>query len=360
MLRANRAHLEGRLADESVPLELGLLGQETVGAGGLAYALRTVPAMLEIAERVAKRAPAAWLLNYTNPAGLITEALREVLGDRVVGICDAPPALFAGVARALDRDVAELAFDYGGLNHLGWLKAVRADDRDLLPGLLADDDRLARFTEGAAFAPDLLRALGRIPNEYLVYYYTAREVTATLQHQGSRARVLLDVERTFYDRTDGDALAAWRTALRRRSVTYFAEVNGGGSEADLPPDGGLAGYTGVALGVVRALVTGEPATLVLNTANRGAVPFLDDSAVVEVPCRVDRSGVAPLPTTAWSLHEQGLISLVKDCERTAIAAARTGSRELALRALGLHPLVASTAAAAAILERHPDLRTRFA
>ena len=165
--------LDGRLVDETVPLELGLLGQETVGAGGLCYALRTLPVMVDIAERIAERAPSAWLLNYTNPAGLVTEALGDVLGERVIGICDSPVALTSGVARALERDPAELTFDYGGLNHLGWLKSVRDGERELLPDLLADDGGLATFEEGRIFGGELLRALARIPSEYLAYYYFA-------------------------------------------------------------------------------------------------------------------------------------------------------------------------------------------
>jgi 6-phospho-beta-glucosidase len=237
---------------------------------------------------------------------------------------------------------------------------VRGGGRDLLPELLADDARLARFTEGSIFPGELLRTLGRIPNEYLVYYYAGREIAAGLRREGSRAEVLLELERAFYADGDGDALAAWRAALRRRSATYFAEVNGGGAEEDVPPDGGLGGYTGVALGVLRALWSGTAATLVLNTANRGALPFLDDDAVVEVPCVVDSDGVQPLPANGWSLHEQGLISLIKDVERTTIAAATGRSRALAVRALALHPLVGSLEAAEAIVSRHPDLRERFA
>jgi 6-phospho-beta-glucosidase len=289
-----------------------------------------------------------------------------------VGICDAPAALFHGVAAALGKMVDELEFDYGGINHLGWLKAVYDDDRDLLPELLADEARLGRFTEGTIFPTDLLRALGRIPNEYLLYYYAEREVVAALRDGGPRARHLLEQQRAFYDRADGDspaaALEAWRATLRRRSASYFAEGRAAsgardGSEDELPPDGGLGGYTGVALGVVRALVTGTPATIVLDTANRGAVPFLDDTAVVEVPCVVDDKGVRPLNSSAWTLHEQGLVSLVKDAERMTIAASAAGSRALALRALALHPLVSSVQAAAALLDRYcsafPELAARL-
>ena len=364
--------LEGRLVDEAVPLDLGLLGQETVGPGGLCYALRTLPTMVALAERAAERAPRAWFLNYTNPAGLVTEALTDVLGDRVVGICDAPAALFAGVARALDRRPDELELDYGGINHLGWLKAVRADGHDLLPELLGDDARLTAFHEGRIFPPDLLRALGRIPNEYLAYYYCEREIVASLRDAEPRAKVLLDQQAAFYGRAVGDdaaALSAWRAVLRRRSASYMAEVSGAagadtGTEDDVPADGGLAGYTGVALGVVRALVSGRAATLVLNTGNGGVVPFLDDHAVVEVPCVVDGAGIRPQPSSEWTLHEQGLVSLVKDAERATIAAAASRSRPLAVRALALHPLVASADAASRMLDRYlallPELRRTFA
>jgi 6-phospho-beta-glucosidase len=337
--------LPARLRDEVVPLELGLLGQETVGAGGLCYALRTLPAVLAIAERTPGD---AWFLNYTNPAGLVTEALTEVLGDRAVGVCDAPAALFAGVRAALGR---EAEFDYGGLNHLGWLKAARVDGRDVLPELLADHEALATFHEGRIFGGELLRALGRIPNEYLAYYYSTREIVAALRGEGPRAASLLEREREFYG-SNGDALVAWRTAVRRRSASYMAEVTGeAGREEDVPDDLGLGGYAAVALEAASALLAGEPAELVLNARNRGAIPFLDDDAVVEVPCRVDAEGVRTLPSSPWTLHEQGLISLVKDAERATIEAARTGSRAQAVRALALHPLVASIEAARHILER---------
>src|SRR5215207_8690659 len=117
--------LEGRVVDESVPLSLGVLGQETTGPGGICFALRTIPVMVALAQTIAERAPGAWLINFTNPAGMVTEAVQQVLGERVVGVCDSPSGLCRRVAAALDRDPSELWFDYFGLNHLGWLKGVR-------------------------------------------------------------------------------------------------------------------------------------------------------------------------------------------------------------------------------------------
>src|SRR3954453_6000249 len=152
--------LEGRVVDESIPLGLGVLGQETTGPGGICFALRTIPAMVALAETIAARAPHAWLINFTNPAGMVTEAVQQVLGDRAIGICDSPAGLGRRIARLLGRD--DLTFDYFGLNHLGWLRRVGDGGEALLPGLLADDDRLAQLEEGRLFGADWLRTLGMI------------------------------------------------------------------------------------------------------------------------------------------------------------------------------------------------------
>ncbi|MFC7108390.1 hypothetical protein ACFQQB_53060 [Nonomuraea rubra] len=170
--------LAGRTADERVALELGLVGQETTGAGGVAYGLRTVPVAVRVAERVATLAPDAWVINFTNPAGMVTEAMRRVLGDRVIGICDSPLGLVRRAAAALGLDPARVSPGYVGLNHLGWLRGLTFEGRDVLPRLLADDDLLGRVEEARLFGPDWVRALGAMPNEYLYYYYFTREAVA--------------------------------------------------------------------------------------------------------------------------------------------------------------------------------------
>lgn len=167
--------LEGRVIDESVPLSHGVLGQETTGPGGICFALRTIPAMVEIAEAVAQRAPKAWLINFTNPAGMVTEATQQVLGERAIGICDSPSGMCRRIAAALGRDPADLWFDYFGLNHLGWLRGVRDGGRELLGELLDDEEALERLEEGTLFGPEWLRSLGMIPNEYLYYFYYAAD-----------------------------------------------------------------------------------------------------------------------------------------------------------------------------------------
>ena len=200
--------------------------------------------MVALAQAMTERAPDAWLVNFTNPAGMVTEAVRPVLGDRAIGVCDSPRGLCRRVARALGRE--RLWFDYYGLNHLGWLGAVREVRRDLLPGLLADDAALASFEEGRLFGADWLRTLGAIPNEYLYYFYFTAEAVAALGRE-ARGELLRRGRDDFYA-GDGDALAAWRATRAQRERTYMAEA---GMERDDEPDGG--GYEGEAMAVVDAI-----------------------------------------------------------------------------------------------------------
>jgi 6-phospho-beta-glucosidase len=356
--------LEGRVVDESVPLSLGVLGQETTGPGGICFALRTIPAMLALAETMAERAPGAWMINFTNPAGMVTEAVQQVLGERAIGVCDSPSGLCRRVARALGRPRDELEFDYFGLNHLGWLKAVRDRSGDLLPGLLADDARLAGFEEGRLFGGDWLRSLGMIPNEYLYFFYYASDtVDAIRELPESRGAFLLEQQRAFYAGDGHDALAAWRATKHDRERTYMAEARSAAGDAGEHEIEAGAGYETEALAVLEAMTLNTRAVLILNTANRSSLPVLDERAVVEVPAVVGRAGPQPLAVGAVPAHAGALVTLMKEVERTTIEAALTRSRALAIRALALHPLVPSVTTARAIFdgyrERLPALREAF-
>jgi 6-phospho-beta-glucosidase len=357
--------LEGRVIDELVPLAEGVVGQETTGPGGICFALRTVPVLVEIAEQVASLAPEAWFVNFTNPAGLVTEALQSVLGRRAIGICDSATGLFRRVAGALGRAPDELRFDYFGLNHLGWLQAVRDGERDLLPGLLADDERLASFEEGRLFGAEWLRAIGMIPNEYLAFYYFAADTVSALRAGVEpRAEFLRRQQAAFYasaERTPEAALRAWRVARHEREERYFAEARAAAGLADAGHEADeLGGYEGEALALVEAIVTDRRRMLVVNTANRGAMPFLDAAAVVEVPCVVSRAGAEPLAVRGAPGHARALVEAVKEVERIAIAAALGRSKELAVKAVALHPLVPSVNTARRIVEAYarqqPELR----
>ena len=357
--------LEGRVVDESVPLARGVLGQETTGPGGICFALRTIPEMLKLARTVGEHAPGAWVVNFTNPAGMVTEALQQVLGDRVVGICDSPSGLCRRVARAVGREPGEMWFDYFGLNHLGWLRGAADADADRLPELLADDDRLAGFEEGRLFGGDWLRALGMIPNEYLYYFYFHADAVDSIRKGIPRGAQLLESQAAFYARNGGDALAEWRATRAERDRTYMAaERLAAGVEADHDDGGDGGGYEGEAMAVVEAIVNNTRAIMILNTANRSALPFLDERAVVEVPCIVGRTGPQPVAVGSVPAHAQALMTAIKDVERTTIQAAQTGSADLAIRALALHPLVPSVQTARDIFagyrEQLPELEARFA
>ncbi|MFI9200454.1 6-phospho-beta-glucosidase [Streptomyces sp. NPDC053048] len=347
----------GRVMDERIPLSEGVLGQETVGAGGVLYGLRTVLVALDIAERVAAVAPDAWVINFTNPAGMVTEAMSTVLGDRVIGICDSPVGLVRRATRALGgADPDRVTFDYVGLNHLGWLRTLTVDGRDRLPELLADERALSSFEEGRLFGAEWLRALGSLPNEYLHYYYFRRETLRSVQEAAKTRGEFLDQQQSGFFR---DAAAAphrsyelWERTRLQREVTYMAEsraASGGWQRDTCDLDGG--GYDRVALALMRAVAADEGARLILNVRNGLTVPALDPEAVIETVCVVDARGAHPVAATRLREDQLGLMLQLKAVERATIQAAVHEDRDAALRALALHPLVDSPAVAARILAR---------
>jgi 6-phospho-beta-glucosidase len=351
--------MAGRVRDERVALAAGVLGQETVGAGGISYGLRTVPVALRVAEAVAERAPEAWVVNFTNPAGMVTEAMSAVLGDRVIGICDSPTGLGRRAARALGLDPAAVRVDYAGLNHLGWVRGLWADGRDRLPELLADTAAVESFEEGRLFGADWLRAIGALPNEYLHYYYAAREAreqaaAAAAAADGTRGEQVVGQQAEFYRdaaRAPEAAFDLWDRTRLARERSYMADnraAAGGFERAGEDLDGG--GYEEIALAVMRAVARDTPARLIVDVRNRGALPGLDADAVVEVACLVDGSGARPLATGPLDGHQTALAQAVKAVERDVIAAVRTGSRTHALRAFAGHPLVDSVGTARALLD----------
>ncbi|GAB3110971.1 6-phospho-beta-glucosidase [Streptomyces calidiresistens] len=374
----------GRARDERLALAEGVLGQETVGAAGILYALRTVPEAVRFAELVREVAPNARVVNFTNPAGIVTEAMSAVLGPRVIGICDSPAGLIRRAARAAGADPGAVRADYVGLNHLGWLRSLTVGGRDLLPDLLADDRALASFEEGRLFGGPWLRALGALPNEYLYYHYFRRESLEKAWEAAETRGEFLDRQQSAFfaeaaslgpaDPADpgegpgaGEAAREthrlWESTRREREETYLAEAreaSGGWSrdERELAEGGG---YEWVALDVLRGLFGGgdrHPAgrgtdrvRLVLNARNADTVPALGPGAIVETVCELSPEGAHPVPCPAPGPAELGLMLQIKAVERAVIEAALTGSETAALRAMALHPLVDSPAVAARLLAR---------
>jgi 6-phospho-beta-glucosidase len=317
--------------------------------------------VVALARRIAELAPRAWVINFTNPAGLVTEAMQQVLGDRVIGICDSPSGLCRRAASALGVDPELATFDYAGLNHLGWLRAVSVDGVELLPRLLADDASLESFEEGRLFGADWLRSLGAIPNEYLHYYYFHREaVHAASRAAATRGEFLQARQDEFYASLQEDssgALRQWQRVRAERDATYMAETRSAGERDEREMAAG--GYEQVALQLMRALAHDERANLIVNVRNSGLLSHLDDEAVIEVPCTITSSGPQPLPVSRLSDHQAGLVCAVKAVERSVIEAARTGSLRAAVRAFAEHPLVDSVSVArqlvAAYQRRLPEL-----
>jgi 6-phospho-beta-glucosidase len=358
--------LQGRTVDERVALDLGLLGQETTGPGGLAYALRTVPVALEMARRAREVAPDAWFINFTNPAGIVTEAMQGVLGDRVIGICDSPIALARRAIRVLGLPQDRTEIDYVGLNHLGWLRALHHEGTDHLPRLLSSADLLARTEEGRLFGAQWLRTLGAVPNEYLYYYYFTREAVASITSADqTRGEFLRDQQDAFYAAVAADpqsALKEWRRVRAERDATYMKEARAQDEARDAADVAG-GGYEGVALAIMAAIARGEATELILNVRGAGAVPGLPADAVVEIPCTVDRQGPHPRSLPAPQGHMLGLMQQVKAVERLVIEAVTTRSEDAALKAFALHPLVDSVSSARTLLDgyrrRSPQIDALF-
>ncbi|MHC6593641.1 family 4 glycosyl hydrolase [Arthrobacter sp. C152] len=379
----------GRVADEKVAQRLGLLGQETTGAGGISYALRTIPHMLELARLMREHCPEAWLINFTNPAGMVTEALIPVLGPRVIGICDSAGGLVHRAARAAGLALPDGRLDgvgYYGLNHLGWLYRLESGGRNVLPDLLADGPALQTFEEGRLFPQEFLADLRLLPNEYLFYYYRLEAARQSMQAMSrTRGETIHGQQQDLYPRlaaAGAEAYRLWDEARRSREEGYLAEARREGEQRD---DEDLAGggYERVALAAMRAL-SGNPAgtgdtQLVLNTRNclpvpprdpaaeeaapQPAIPGLPADAVVEIPCTVTPAGAVPLPQQAPAEPQLGLLRRVKEVERLTVEAAAARNRDAALAAFARHPLVDSDDLAAKLLagyeEAFPDLRKRW-
>lgn len=359
---------EGRALDERLALEEGVLGQETVGAGGFAMALRTIPVILEYAHLMERVAPDAWLLSFTNPAGIITQALADHTSVRVLGICDSASGLKARIAGYLERSAEDVHVRYFGLNHLGFVSEVHVDGRDVMPDLLAHYEALRRFdAEFALFDTELVQAERLIPNEYLYFYYYAREALDRLLQAGeARGAQVLRLNTALRKRLKelmpagrvDEAWTLYRDTMSERGATYLktesgsAAHSGAVSEASDGAPAPLGGYEGLALATIDALAQGRTTSLSLDVPNHGALSDMRSDDVVEVPCLVGRDYYAPLAQGPTPLEARGLLSQVKAYERLTVEAAVTGDYRTALAALTANPLVPSYPAARRVLDKY--------
>ena len=346
--------IAARARDERIAIECGVAGQETTGPGGMAMALRTIPVSLDYARVIERLAPDAWLINFTNPAGLITQALCNATKLRVIGICDTPSELFHRIAMALGQPPEAVACEYFGLNHLGWVRRVWSNGRDETARLIGEAEALRQLYHAELFDPALIRNLGLIPSEYVFFFYRrARAYANQIAAGASRGEEIERLNAGLFGQLQREtaagrmdqALETYRHYLRRRSASYMRlEAHGesalqeGSEQADDPFEA-ATGYHRIALEVMTALAGDRPARIVVNVVNRGTISELADDDVVEVPCLIDRQGPQPLAVGGLPETVRGLVLAVKAYERLVIRAAIEQSMELARLALLAHPLI---------------------
>jgi 6-phospho-beta-glucosidase len=319
---------EARLHDETAPLACGCIGQETTGAGGFAKAMRTVPVVLEIAERVqALASPAAWIVDFTNPVGIVTRALLDG-GHRAVGLCNVAIGFQRRFAELLSVEPARVVVDQVGLNHLTWVRAVLLDGEDVLPSLIAaHGDELASEVE---LPRRLLDDLGAVPSYYLRYFY-AHDVVFREQLDGEpRAATVQAIERSLLDLYRDPAVDERPDLLMQRGGAYYSEA---------------------ALGLISSLTAGDGAVHEVDVRNNGTLAGLADDDVVEVPARVGRDGPQPLPQPPLAPELLGLVQHVAAYERLTVRAALSRDPVEARKALLAHPLVGQIELVDGLLER---------
>jgi 6-phospho-beta-glucosidase len=342
---------EGRVTDERIAQKHGVLGQETTGACGFAMALRSIPTILSYAERLREIAPDAWLFNFTNPAGLVSQALSDAGITRCVGICDSANGAQNAIAKRLKIRPQQVQADLFGLNHLSFTRRAAVDGVDRLPEAL-DDDAFLAATNLRVFEPRVIRRQGMWINEYLYYYYYIDQAMASHGNGPTRGEEVLELNRQLIaelrridaGRNPDKALRAYFEYEHRRSGSYMqhaTQVSANGHDETAAPADDGEGYAGVALSLMEALEGNGCIRTGLNVVNNGAIADLRDDDVVEVSCIVDENGISPVPVGEMPDEQSYLIRSVKHYERLAAKAILSKDRALAIDALVAHPLVLS-------------------
>ncbi|GLW29054.1 6-phospho-beta-glucosidase [Actinoplanes regularis] len=318
-----------RITDETFPLDCGCVGQETTGAGGLAKALRTVPVVLDVAERVRARAkPGAWIVDFTNPVGIVTRALLDA-GHKAVGLCNVAIGFQRRFAKYLDADPASVVLDHVGLNHLTWERAAHVDGVDRLPALL--EEHLSEISGEVDIPASIISMLGAVPSYYLSYFYGHDRHVRDALGAPTRGRRVAEIEATLLDLYRDVTLVEKPALLAERGGAYYSEA---------------------AVGLLASLFgLDDRAVHSVNVRNDGVLPFLPADAVIEVSARAGLDGPAPLPVTALPPDLAGLITHTWGYEELALDAALRGGRDRVYRALLAHPLIGQHEPADALADR---------
>jgi 6-phospho-beta-glucosidase len=358
--------IKARAHDEQTAIANGYPGQETTGPGGVAMALRTVSIAIEQARAVERLSPQAWLINFTNPAGLITQAIRHNTGARVVGICDTPTEMLHRIHVALGASSEEVRTEYVGLNHLGWIRRIHLRGEDVTERLLADDDFLSQLYSVPLFEHNLIRALKLIPTEYLFFYYSRRRALENQRRQGSTRgaevaqlnnKLIASLSLLLRQGDPKNAIASYVKYLNVRSGSYMKLEGDGGSALDSTEDTykdpfrAASGYHRIALDVMTALCGDKPKRIIVNTQNQGSIAEVEKDDIVEVSCQIGADAIIPEPCGTLPEAVRGLVLAVKAYERVTIEAAISGSHLTARKAMLLYPAIGEWEPSKELLEQ---------
>ncbi|TBL77371.1 6-phospho-beta-glucosidase [Paenibacillus thalictri] len=331
--------LAARSRDEKIPLKHGLIGQETTGAGGFAKALRTIPVILDICKDMEELAPDAFLVNFTNPAGIVTEAVIKYSSVRTVGLCNLPIGTRMQIADIYGIDVARVQTEMVGINHLNWTTRIWIDGEDITRSFLSKAAGSSGLTmkniPDFEWDDEFLQAVGALPCSYHRYYYMRNKMLGHMQekfqeHGTTRADDVLKVEAELFELYKDKALAVKPPQLEKRGGAYYSEA---------------------AVNLIRAIYNNTGNIQTVNVKNNGVLPFLPDDASVEINCVIDAAGAHPIqPSAPVTAHMRGMLQVVKAYEELTVKAAVEGSYEAGLEALTLHPLVGDAALAKVVLD----------
>ena len=303
-----------RVNDEKIPLKYGIIGQETTGPGGFMKAMRTIPVMLDIAKDVEKYNPDAWIINYTNPTGLVAEAVNKYSNAKIAGLCAGGMRQQWRAADALGIDNESIRYDYVGLNHMNFAYNFTVNGKQITDG---EFGKIAEKVESVD--PELIRRLHLLPSGYMQYYYhTSHKLSEAKNAEFTRGEQVLMLEKDIY--------SAYADPEQHTKPDILAKRGGGG-------------YSQVAIGIIKAIYNNEDKWLIVNVPNDGAIKILPNDAVIETPCIVNRAGIKPLAIGELPKEVWGIICAVKNYEQLAVEAAVTGDKDEALFALMAHPLV---------------------
>lgn len=312
--------LPARVLDEKIPLKYNLIGQETCGIGGFFKAIRTIPVMLNIAERMEKLCPEAWMINFSNPSGIISQAILTNTNIKMMGLCNVPFNMFKSIKTSLNLDSAEI--EYVGLNHLSWITAIKSGDKDYLKTALdmGLNSETMKNIPASGFSKEFIKIIGAIPSSYMeYYYYKDKKLKLLKEAEQTRGEKCVDIEEELLDIYSNSELHTKPELLSTR---------------------GGANYSEVAVSLIDAIYNDKQERHVVNVLNNGALSFMENSDSIEINTIVGKDGAKPVKIDTFdNTHIIDYMRMIKSYERNTVIAAVSGDEDAAIRALLMNPLV---------------------